>query len=449
MAGIMTGVGRYAGSSMAILVLGLAVFVYSTFGFPPRPQSWRLASSIENGGIYPDLPLKERKPVINRAAEAQKFLFDVAAEGVYTVLVGPQGCGKTRLLLEIVRNQSGIVYVEYEPGRLFDNLRRAFDLRLPSEMLPIGFSYIPLLRHHLSYINWELGNDVDDALRLLMDVILPQASSYDAKAGRPFVLIIDDINKMLNRVEKGENALHKLQAALKKIADKLYMHVVLVDSAGEVVSHLRQKSAASRMQVIEVGDVDRENSIYLLSYRISKTNTSLSASDVYEVITGGRLLLIWTAVKCIEREHVSTIQAVMDCVSEEIPVRPNLKICGLAYYNESSLSWMVVRDLLEGDELIDTLDTKYTMSSSSFEFDLIFRCLVQNDIIYQHRNHSVTLYSNLVRTILRKRISDSKLHLGIVEEINQDKLEHKVGSEEAKESKETEEVKLEKEKSEL
>ena len=59
MAGIMTGEGRHGGSSMAILVLGLAVFVYSTFDFPPRPQSWRLASSIENGGIYPDLPLKK------------------------------------------------------------------------------------------------------------------------------------------------------------------------------------------------------------------------------------------------------------------------------------------------------------------------------------------------------------------------------------------------------
>ena len=210
-----------------------------------------------------------------------------------------------------------------------------------------------------------------------MDVILPQASSYDSKAGRPFVLIIDDISKMINRVEKGEDALHKLQATLKKIADKLYMHVVLVESAGEVVSHLRQKSAASRMQVREFrGDVDRENSIYLLSYRISKTNMSLSASDVYVVITGGRLLLVWTAVECIETEHVSTIQAVMDCVSEEIPVGPNLKICGLAYYNESPLSWMVARDLLEGDELMDTLDTKYTMSSSSFEFALIFRCLI-------------------------------------------------------------------------
>ena len=84
MAGIMTGVGRYAGSSMAILVLGLAVFVYSTFDFPPRPQSWRLASSIENGGIYLDLPLKEIKPVNNCAAEAQKFLFNVVEEGVYT-----------------------------------------------------------------------------------------------------------------------------------------------------------------------------------------------------------------------------------------------------------------------------------------------------------------------------------------------------------------------------
>ena len=78
-------------------------------------------------------------------------------------------------------------------------------------------------------------------------------------------------------------------------------------------------------------------------------------SDVYEVITGGRL--IWTAVECIETEHVSTIQAVMDCVSEEIPVRPNLKICDLP----TTTNLLVVRDLLEGDELIDTLDTKYTM----------------------------------------------------------------------------------------
>ena len=98
----------------------------------------------------------EKKKARHYSREAQKFLF--------RELRTPRCCGKTNLLLEIVRNQSGIVYVEYERGRLFDNLRCAFHLLLPSEMLPIA--YIPLLHHHLSYINWEHENDVDDASRL-------------------------------------------------------------------------------------------------------------------------------------------------------------------------------------------------------------------------------------------------------------------------------------------
>ena len=97
-------------------------------------------------------------------------------------------------------------------------------------------------------------------------------------------------------------------------------------------------------------------------------------------------------MECIEAVHVSTIQAVIDCVSEQIPVQQNLRVCGLAYYNKSSPSWMVARGLLEGDELIDTLDTKYTMPNGSFQFDVVFRCLVRNCIIYQH--HSVSLYIN-------------------------------------------------------
>ena len=35
-------------------------------------------------------------------------------------------------------------------------------------------------------------------------------------------------------------------------------------------------------------------------------------------------------MECIEAVHVSTIQAVIDCVSEQIPVQQNLRVYGLA-----------------------------------------------------------------------------------------------------------------------
>ena len=246
------------------------------------------------------LILGKRDLFVQRHEEAQKFLSHSQIKGVYTVLTGPDGCGKTNLLLDIVHNQTGIVYVLYEPGRFFEKLRGAFGLSLQSEMLPASLSYI--FGPYLSYINWELGNDVADTIRFLTDVIVPEAAAYRARTGKPFVLIIDDIEKMLDQVN-GIADFHELQFILKIIADSLVMHVVLVESSGEVISRLvKQRSEASRMSVEEVGDIDRESSIYLLS-RPDIKEMGVSASEVYEVVTGGRLLMIWAAVNCI-RGHI-------------------------------------------------------------------------------------------------------------------------------------------------
>ena len=92
-----------------------------------------------------------------------------------------------------------------------------------------GLSYI--FGPYLSYINWELGNDVDDTIRFLTDVIIQEAAAYRARTRKTFVLILDDIEKMLDQVN-GIADLHELHFMLKIISDSLVMHVVLVESSG-------------------------------------------------------------------------------------------------------------------------------------------------------------------------------------------------------------------------
>ncbi|XP_065842418.1 uncharacterized protein [Oscarella lobularis] len=350
------------------------------------------------------------------------------------------------MLLDIVRNETGMVYVQYLRGKLFEELRGAFGLLLPSEMLPTSVSLFSLLARTLSYIDWEIEDDIEDSISLLLKVILPEADAYKKKTGKPFVLIIDDINKMLLGRVDGKSDLHKLQLALKIIADSLVIHVVLVDSAaGGVVSHLSDRSDASRMEVVEVGDIDREKSIYLLSHSISEEMAlRRDASEVYELITGGRLLIIWKAVKCIRAKAKQlTIESLIKCVSIGMRISHHLKACGLTSYNESSLSWMLLKDLLVGGDVsLDEFNEKYNTHPQSSDFHLIIHCLIDNDIVYQNSNLDISLYSALTKTVLMQKLR----RRGITQVISQNELEHGSRSEKAEK---TGKVKLENGKSEL
>ena len=84
--------------------------------------------------------------------------------------------------------------------------------------------------------------------------------------------------------------------------------------------------------------------------------------------------------------------------------------CGLWHYNESSLTWIVLKDLLGGDVQRNVLVRKYVTSQSS-DFDRNIECLIQNDILYQHNDLYISFHSALVNTVMRRTIrGQSRLH---------------------------------------
>ena len=383
----------------ALLYLAVQCLVCPLYGL----SQWYSLRSAINDGVFPSG--EKRDHHVNRSNEMRSFRQNIlrGSRDSYTVVIGPHGCGKSTLIQDVLQDSAeggakGIVYVKH-PGdtlSLFDRLRVAFGgLYLPSEYTFIN-SFSSLLSSWLSYIDWTPSHTFEDTIILLNGVIKTKAMDYFKDNGHRFVLIIDEANRILDS-KTGLKDLHSLQRHMKRAADIMGgIHFILVDSAGVLVSRLREKSACSRMNVEEIHDLSRDAAEDLMGRALAlSTDTKINISQVYEKVTGGRLILIWNAVEYMRKSPESSIEDVSRHVRYAAGLEGKLGKCFLTSdMVNKSVEWRIVKYLLQYDEAVSLED--FDTEDERAAKDNLLRC----DIVFRHANGRHSLYSAIVRSTL-------------------------------------------------
>ena len=399
----------------ALLYLAVQCLVCPLYGL----SQWYSLRSAINDGVFPSGERLERRDHrVNRSDEMRSFRQNIlrGSRDSYTVVIGPHGCGKSTLIQDVLQDSAeggakGVVYVKHpddtEESSLFDRLREAFGgLYLPSEYTFIN-SFSSHLSSWLSYIDWTPSNTFEDTIILLNEVIETKARDYFKNAGHRFVLIIDEANRILHS-KTGLKDLHSLQRHMKRAADIMGgIHFILVDSAGVLVSRLREKSACSRMDVEEIQDLNRDAAEDLMGRALAdRTDMKINISQVYEKVTGGRLILIWEAVEYIRDSHKSSTEDVSRHVGEAVGLQEKLDKCSLTDVVNGSIHWEIVKYLMLYDkayyqEIRFHLKEVATFTVAPKDVRPAVENLIKCDIIFRHVDGDFSLYSAIVRSSLQ------------------------------------------------
>ncbi|XP_065845982.1 uncharacterized protein [Oscarella lobularis] len=324
--------------------------------------------------------------VQDRAKEKKQFREMMAMPPgmqLYTLVVGPHGCGKTWLALELAREmleskEGGLLYFDF--GDSVVNYEEAVLREFDKKFMELSI---------LKILSW-LGKDKDVEMpskagfvRFMRYVIGPHAFDYAKRKKRQVIVIVDNINSILYQKD-GVQQLKDLQRHAKSIVDRSQIHMIFIDSGGSVRSIFESQSAQSRMRVYEVGDVSREEAIQLLeSQKIFCVNTT----TLYDTVTGGRLQLLWAAVSCLNHSKKDEGQSPMDMVFDCIRRRKSLaNLCNIT--REFILE--IFGKILNGTEL--------KVEDVPSRFDNQLNCLVAKDVLYETYRGYVQFYSAIART---------------------------------------------------
>ena len=401
----------------ALLYLAVQCLVCPLYGL----SQWYSLRSAINDGVFPSGERLERRDHrANRSDEMRSFRQEIlrSSEKSYTVVIGPHGCGKSSLIQDVLQDSAeggakGVVYVRHPDATkktsLFDRLREAFGgLYLPSEYtFFIHFFSSVLPSSWLSYIDWTPSHTFEDTINLLNRVINTKARDYHKNAGHRFVLIIDEANRILSS-KSGLDDLYSLQLLMKDEADSRGgIRFILVDSAGVLVSRLQDHSAGSRMDVEEIHDLSRNAAEDLMRLALAdRTHMKINISQVYEKVTGGRLILVWKAVKYIRKSPESSIEDVSEHVAEAVGLQEKLDKCSLTDVVNGSIHWEIVKYLMLYDkayyqEIRFHLKEVATFTVAPKDVRPAVENLIKCDIIFRHVDGDFSLYSAIVRSSLQ------------------------------------------------
>lgn len=198
----------------------------------------------------------------------------------YYVITGAHGRGKSTVLREMClrRNKKGMGYIEVEPHP------RDFGRSLGAAL---DFNF----QEHMGMLNQMVGlmgalpvHKEDSPLmtfKRAASALQEAAAEHKKRTGRPFVLIIDAVDRL---AEHAPDILETLQDFSKDWAEQMIVSVVLVCSEPQALHILHSRDAWSHAyQPGEIKNITQEQAIeYLVSRHIAKAD----ARELVQVTDG-------------------------------------------------------------------------------------------------------------------------------------------------------------------
>ena len=325
----------YNSALVAVVSVMVSTMVFSCF--------WMIDPTLQDLDVYSQIvrgccpELAEQPYCLNRTKERavlQKAILN-ADKGFYYVITGPHGCGKSFLVqetvLELMTNSTPV------PGLLYLHAKGSYPIAgVIGDVLVENRNRLLAAIQQIARVTnlYSLPDDPMQGMEKLCDKLDQLGLKFRKEYGRPIVIVVDDVNKLIKFEDHGGQfklldtmLLDNLQDCARHVANSGSVRFMFIDSAGVALQRLQQRTGAkTRMSEIRIPDVSKEQAKDFLQQRLSKTN--MSVDKIYEQLTGGRLILLHKVIDLVVREKLKTFEDLYNSIIAETKFG-SLQPCGL------------------------------------------------------------------------------------------------------------------------
>jgi KaiC/GvpD/RAD55 family RecA-like ATPase len=174
-------------------------------------------------------------------------LIEQSATGVYYLLEGPHGSGKTTALKSAVQAVSNnIIYLTVDQSKDFGiSLANTLSIDLGCKDIPF---FLDPVSEKLS-IKRACPETLKQKVRICLNLLEEALQLIQEEGNSPPILIIDHVNLLLDESAPETIVVHTLQAFAKRMADERLITIYFASSEGKVYNLFHQKSASSRLVI--------------------------------------------------------------------------------------------------------------------------------------------------------------------------------------------------------
>lgn len=317
-----------------------------------------------------------------RPEEEQKIkpLLSNLSSGLFYLVTGSEGCGKTSLIKHCIRNKEGVIYFSApsEPEEFSRQLAQTLNYNMTSSNMIVEYlSQFPSFSPKLS---------PSAVLNMTLDALSQACASFKSSNLYPPTLIIDNFNLSTN---VDYETFKRLISFAKEEADSKRLNVIFVVgvSQGDIVQRI-SAAQRSRMEIIEIEDLSQESAKSFFNYYVKEV-----PSDEVIAVTGGRMIHLVKAIDMLRKKRVSSVEQMRMKFLDEaynkladarliIPPLKKEKQNALPHLQQGIVTMMKIYDSptksLSYRELIQ--DLRDTSSLTHFNGNIFFRSYTRNQV---------------------------------------------------------------------
>ena len=175
-------------------------------------------------------------------------LIEQNATGVYYLLEGPHGSGKTTALKSAVRAvNNNIMYLTVDQSKDFGtSLANKLSIDLGCNNIPF---FLDTIAQTLS-IRRACPETLEQKVRICLNLLEEALQLIQEEGNSPPILIIDHVNLLLDESAPETAVVRTLQAFAKRMADERLITIYFASSEGKVYNLFHHKSASSRLVIL-------------------------------------------------------------------------------------------------------------------------------------------------------------------------------------------------------